>query len=164
MFEEEHEEDLPDYKNLPIYIKSIEIVELTHKISEYIEDSIEKNIEDPTMLIASQYVKMLMESALIIPAKIAGATGAGLYDIKLENAALIRLAGRELSVTCSGLNMLKVEGLEYLNVLKDEVEIFRILFAEWVKTFDSTYYIIDRWGLFNPPGVNYDDIDPDDLY
>ena len=33
---------------------------------------------------------------------------------------------------------------------------------EWVKTFDEWNYIIDRWGLFNPPGVNYDDFDIDD--
>ena len=43
-----------------------------------------------------------------------------------------------------------------------EVEEFRILFAEWVKTFDPWNYTIDRWGLFNPSGVNYDDKDPDD--
>jgi len=42
------------------------------------------------------------------------------------------------------------------------VDELRILFAEWVKTFDPWDYIIDRWGLFNPPGINYDDHDPDD--
>jgi hypothetical protein len=42
------------------------------------------------------------------------------------------------------------------------MEEFRILFAEWVATFDNENYSIDRWGLFNPPGVNYDDHDPDD--
>lgn len=44
----------------------------------------------------------------------------------------------------------------------EEVELFRVEFAERVKTFDPWNYIIDRWGLFNPPGVNYDDHDPDD--
>ena len=51
---------------------------------------------------------------------------------------------------------------EYLDLLRNEVEEFRVLFAEWVKTFDQWNYIIDRWGLFNPPGINYDDYDPDD--
>ena len=51
---------------------------------------------------------------------------------------------------------------EYLDLLRNEIENFRVLFAEWVKTFDQWDYIIDRWGLFNPPGVNYDDKDPDD--
>ncbi len=59
--------------------------------------------------------------------------------------------------------MLGIEkSLDYLQVLRDEIELFRVEFAEWVKTFDHWDYIIDRWGLFNPPGVNYDDHDPDD--
>lgn len=43
-----------------------------------------------------------------------------------------------------------------------ELDTFRVLFAEWVNTFDCWNYHIDRWGLFNPPGINYDDIDPDE--
>ncbi|GHA28182.1 hypothetical protein GCM10007103_07180 [Salinimicrobium marinum] len=37
-----------------------------------------------------------------------------------------------------------------------------MLFAEWVKTFDQWDYILDRWGLFNPLGINIEDPDPDD--
>ena len=43
-----------------------------------------------------------------------------------------------------------------------EIDEFRILFTEWVKTFDEWNYSIDRWGLFNPPDINYGDHDPDD--
>ena len=163
MFEGESDDEIPSYRTLPIYIKSTEIFELTNKIVEYINDAIEKRSDDAKMKMAEFYVKDLLENAIIIPAKIAGATGAGLYDLKMENAAIIRKAGREISTTCSGLKMLNIDGLEYLNLLKDEIEVFRVTFAEWVKTFDTSDYIIDRWGLFNPPGVNYDDVDPDDL-
>ena len=31
-----------------------------------------------------------------------------------------------------------------------------------VLKFDQWNYIIDRWGLFNPPGVGARDKDPDD--
>jgi hypothetical protein len=31
-----------------------------------------------------------------------------------------------------------------------------------VASFDKWDYIIDRWGLFNPPGVGPFDKDPDD--
>ena len=39
---------------------------------------------------------------------------------------------------------------------------YRLLFIEWVKAFDPWDYQIDRWGLFNPPGVGPFDHDPDD--
>ena len=80
----------------------------------------------------------------------------------MENAAIIRKAAREISTNCSGLKMFEIKGLDYLDLLREEIESFRIEFAEWVKTFDPWNYHIDRWGLFNPPGVNYDDHDPDD--
>jgi len=38
----------------------------------------------------------------------------------------------------------------------------RLLFIDWVSKFDKWDYVIDRWGLFNPPGVGPFDHDPDD--
>jgi hypothetical protein len=34
--------------------------------------------------------------------------------------------------------------------------------VDWVAGFDQWNYLIDRWGLFNPPGVTAHDHDPDD--
>jgi hypothetical protein len=42
------------------------------------------------------------------------------------------------------------------------MEEFRLLFIDWVAGFDQQNYVIDRWGLFNPPGVSAHDHDPDD--
>lgn len=36
----------------------------------------------------------------------------------------------------------------------------RILFVDWVKTFDPWDSITDPWGLFNPPGFNTSDNEP----
>jgi len=43
-----------------------------------------------------------------------------------------------------------------------KVEEYRLLFIDWVSKFDKWDYVIDRWGLFNPPGVGPFDHDPDD--
>jgi len=83
-------------------------------------------------------------------------------DDKLSEAEGDMLEARELSTYCSGLAMCGYKNTDYLQLLRDEVEEFRVLFAEWVKTFDQWDYIIDRWGLFNPPGIDYDTHDPDD--
>ena len=61
-----------------------------------------------------------------------------------------------------GISMCGFKESDYLQLLHNEIEAFRILFAEWVKTFDEWNYVIDRWGLFNPPGINYDDHNPDE--
>ena len=109
------------------------------------------------------HLEYLKKNAMTIPAKIAGVASEDTpYDLRMENAAIIRKAARELITDARGLQMHGYKDEEYLDLLWNEVEEFRILFAEWVKSFDQWNYIIDRWGLFNPPGVNYDDQDPDD--
>ena len=47
-------------------------------------------------------------------------------------------------------------------MVRQLIEEYRLLFIDWVATFDKTNYIIDRWGLFNPPGVGPFDVDIDD--
>ncbi|MDT8413578.1 MAG: hypothetical protein RQ875_14020 [Vicingaceae bacterium] len=162
MFEEEENDELEKYKKLPVYKKADEITDLAFKISTFINESIDKNLEDAELMLAKAYIEDIVGNAYIIIAKIAGAEVAELYDIKMENAAIIRKAAREIKVNCTGLKMFMIDGFDYLDLLREEIELFRIEFAEWVKTFDPWNYIIDRWGLFNPPGVNYDDHDPDD--
>jgi hypothetical protein len=80
----------------------------------------------------------------------------------MEIAAIIRKAARELSTYCTGLAMCGYKNTDYLQLLRDEIEEFRVLFAEWVKTFDQWNYLIDSWGLFNPPRIDYDTHDSDD--
>ena len=42
------------------------------------------------------------------------------------------------------------------------IDEYQLLFINWVVGFDKKDYIIDRWDLFNPPGVGPFDKDPDD--
>lgn len=145
--------ELDNYRDLPLFKKAEEILNMVHRIVDLIpeENEMLKSTGD-----------FMMDDALKLPAKIAGAEGADLYDIRMENAAIIRKSARDIYVSCNHFFAEDFKETEYLHLLRDTIEEFRVLFAEWVKTFDQWNYIIDRWGLFNPPGINYDDKDPDD--
>jgi hypothetical protein len=100
---------------------------------------------------------------MIIPAKIAGAEAVGLYDLKMENAAIIRKSARDLYVQAGSLRFEEtITDTEYIELLRNEIDEFRLLFIDWVGAFDPWNYIKDNWGLFNPPGVSAHDKDPDD--
>lgn len=140
-------------QKMPLFRKAMEIVEIVNRLVELVpEDSI----------YLKDVAEFMQADATQIPAKIAGAYGDTIYDLKMENAVIIRKNARQIYVQCNAFLMEDFKDTEYLDLLRNEIEEFRVLFAEWVKTFDQWNYIIDRWGLFNPPGVNYDDIDPDD--
>ncbi|HEY9221507.1 MAG TPA: hypothetical protein VIO43_08035 [Lutibacter sp.] len=159
MYEENSFERL---KKMPLFNKAQEIMEISLKISESISKYDIENLSETEGDMLEGYAQYIRENATIIPAKISGAEAVEIYDLKMENAAIIRKAARELSTYCTGLEMCGYKNTDYLQLLRDEIEEFRVLFAEWVKTFDQWDYIIDRWGLFNPPGIDYDTHDPDD--
>lgn len=152
-----------DWEHHPLYKKAMEIKQLVDSILEILtEAEMEYESEEEGAMIDNCF-NFLMENSLMIPAKIAGASSEDMpYDIKMENATLIRKAARELITDSHTLEEFGFKETEYLEVLIKEIDEFRILFAEWVKTFDPWDYILDDWGLFNPPGINYDDKDPDD--
>ena len=149
-------------KEFPLFIKANEIYDLVRKVSDLIEKH-DNDDDDEEKQILQSYKEYMLESALIIPAKIASAFNEDrLYDLKMQNATIIRKEARSILANTSGIKMLGFKDTDYLELIRNEIEEFRILFAEWVKTFNEWNYIIDRWGLFNPPGVNYDDFDIDD--
>jgi hypothetical protein len=149
----ENDERRDRVEELPIYKKGDEIYKLTRKICDLIP-------EDNEHL---QFVKgdMLLNASLLT-VKVAGAEGGDLYDLRMEAAAIIRKAARDLMVSNHSLEMFGFEEVEYFDMVRDLIEEYRLLFIDWVVGFDQWNYIIDRWGLFNPPGVGPFDKDPDD--
>jgi hypothetical protein len=147
------EENERPVEELPIYRKGREIFDLVKRIGDLIP-------EDNEHL---QFVKAeMMEDAALLSVKVAGTHRVGLYDLKMEAAAIIRKAARDLMVKNHSLDMFGFEEVEYYQLVRDLIEEYRLLFIDWVAGFDQWDYIIDRWGLFNPPGVGPFDKDPDD--
>ncbi len=149
----EDDDDIIDPKKLPIYQKGKEILDLVIKITDLIPEKDEY---------LNEVKGWMLNDAAMLTVKVAGAEAAGLYDLKMENAAIIRKAARDLIVQQHSLDMFGFEYVEYYQLVRDLVEEYRLLFIDWVAGFDKWDYIIDRWGLFNPPGVGPFDKDPDD--
>jgi len=140
-------------ENLPIYKKGKEILDVILSICELFPEENEH----------LQFIKgQMIADAAMLTVKVAGSEAAELYDIKMEGAAIIRKAARDLMVQNHSLENFGFEHTEYYSIVRDLIEEYRLLFIDWVAGFDKWDYVIDRWGLFNPPGVGPFDKDPDD--
>jgi hypothetical protein len=149
--EEEFKSDRAE--DLAIFKKGKEIFDVVHQIGELIP-------EDNDFL---QHVKACMiEDAGLLTVKVAGAEAGDLYDIRMEAAAIIRKAARDLMVQQHSLEAFGFSDAGYYTIVRSLLEEYRLLFIDWVQSFDPWNYYIDRWGLFNPPGVGPFDHDPDD--
>jgi len=145
------EEMMPE--NLPIYKKGQEIYDFVKEIADLIPEN-----NDILQDIKAQ----MLSDAAMLAVKVAGAEAGDLYDIRMQNAAIIRKAANDLMVQNHSLKAFGFEYVEYFTIVRKLIEEYRLLFIDWVEGFDKLNYIIDRWGLFNPPGVGPHDKDPDD--
>lgn len=152
-------------KNLPIYQKAMLIYQLVESLMASLPEE-DEYIQDTKELIRAD--------AMIIPAKIAGAEGGDLYSIRMQNAALIREHAMHLYVQVGSLRFHEsYKDLEYVKLIRKEIDEFRVLFLDWVNSFDTNNHIWDDWGLFNPPGaipptqidgLEEDDFNSDDFF
>lgn len=148
-----NEEEQISARNLPIFVKGREIFDVVRNICELFPE------DNPHL----QFVKEeLLTDAAVLSVKVGGAEAAKLYDLKMEAAAIIRKAANDLMVQNHSLEMFGFKHTDYFNIVRDLLEEYRLLFIDWVAGFDKWHYVIDRWGLFNPPGVGPFDKDPDD--
>lgn len=144
-----------ELQKFPLYHKAEQIFKITQGLVEIVPADNE--------FLQETRVRFMLENAMIIPAKIAGAQAVELYDLKMENATIIRKAARELYVQAGSLRFEEdISDKDYIHLLRKEIDEFRLLFIDWVAGFDVWNYIKDDWGLFNPPGVNAHDKDPDE--
>jgi len=125
-------------KKMPLMIHAIHILEITEALMETL----------PNDNMSEHYKRIMMEDALTLAPKIAGAEGADLYTLRMENAVIVKVAARNLLAQTCGLQMMGLSEDRYLNVLRDELDEFRLHFIDWVKSFDKTKDIQDNWGLF----------------
>jgi hypothetical protein len=95
---------------------------------------------------------LMMEDVYKLPVKISGAMATLDYILMMENAVIIKLLARNLMTACSALDMFDYTHTDYLRALRSELDVFKKLFAKWVRCFPREEPLWpDGWGLFYSP-------------
>ncbi|EHQ27191.1 hypothetical protein [Mucilaginibacter paludis] len=125
------------YEHLPVYRKSQEIFELVEIIADALkEDEMKESL-------AGQ----MWTNAALIQAKIAGAEGGGIYTLRMQNAVLIKLAVQDMFNAISFAEMVNINEEDYVQLMREKIEEFRLVFVDWIRGFDKTYDIPDNWAI-----------------
>jgi hypothetical protein len=128
---------LEKYEKLPVYQKAQELFDLAEVIADALkEDEMKEHL-------AAQ----MFSNAALIQAKIAGAEGGGLYTLRMQNAVLIKLATQDMFNAVSFASMVEINEEDYVDLMRDKIDEFRLVFNEWVRGFDKTYDIPDNWAI-----------------
>ena len=128
---------LDKYRKLPIFQKSEEILELAEVIAEALKEDSKKEH------LASE----ILSNAMIMQVKIAGAEGGGLYSLKMQNAVVIKIAAQDMLNAVIFSAMVNLNEEDYVQLMRDKVEEFRLEFLNWIRGFDKSYDIPDNRGI-----------------
>ena len=121
----------------PLMKKGHELVSLTHAIVGSLDEARRE-----------LYGGMMMQDATLICSKFANAEGISDYVLKMENATIMKVHARHLHSMTYQLAMEETHAEEHLNLLRELIGEFKVLFIEWVKSFDPSDRYDDGWGLF----------------
>ncbi|MCH7401563.1 hypothetical protein ACFOUP_14035 [Belliella kenyensis] len=138
------EDDMDDFRrkkdetqNHPLKLKSIEIFRLTKAIVGSLDEA-RKEL----------YGTLMLESAMLLSSKFAGAHPVDDFIIKMENAVIMKVHAKSLYSMSYQLAMEGTHAEDHLQLLRDAIDEFRELFKEWIKNFDQAEKSDDGWGLF----------------
>src|SRR3569833_408046 len=160
---------LDKYRQLPVFKKAEELLELAEVIVEAIKE------DDQKEWLAGEIVG----NAMIVQAKIAGAEGGGLYSLRMENAVLIKYAIYNMRNAVISTEMFGLNNEDYVDLMREKIEEFRIEFVAWIRAFDKSNDIPDNWAIrfdtstpeqkkleelmFDDDKFNFDSFDEDDF-
>ena len=132
-----------------LFKKAIGILNLTESLCDVLPDNEH----------AATSKQLMLQNAMLVPAKIKGAMGVDeIYSIVMESAVIIKINMVQLKEqlwVCSAIHNLEKK---YPDVLRKEIEEFRKIFIQWVSAFDKENDLPDEWHLFNDPSSFPEDI------
>ena len=130
---------LDKYRKLPVFKKAEELEEIVRVISESLKDGKDRTKE--------HFVTEMISNAYIIQVKIAGAEGSSAYSLKMQNAVVIKIAIQDMFNAVSASAMFKISEKDYVDLMREKVEEFRLTFVDWIRGFDKTHDISDNWAI-----------------
>jgi hypothetical protein len=125
--------------SLPVMIQAIQLYGIVSGIVE-----IFSNDDD----ISLHYKEVMISDVRKLRNRIIATEEAEYFSIKMENAVQVKVAAQNLLAQETGLSLLGLADPSYLEVLRNEIEVFRLLFVKWTNSFDRSRDMDDGWNLF----------------
>lgn len=124
------------YKH-PLMIKAKEIIGLTRALVGSLDEARRE-----------LYGGLMLEDAMLMSAKFAGAESIQDFVLKMEKAVIMKVHAKSLNAMTYQLALEETHAEEHLELLRQAIEEYRILFINWIRSFDPSEKYDDGWGIF----------------
>ena len=120
-----------DFSSLPVYRKALELYQMSQEIASYV--SLRSNLIQQYRISShrDEIAHSLVIDAKLITKKIVLAQRTSCRKERLKIAVYISIISRNISAYCKGLEQDGVREVEYINLLRQELNGFRSSFKQW---------------------------------
>jgi len=146
MFEDEKE---IDPKELRIYKMGTEIYNVIDQICQVIEND---------KLSLGEEKDAFLKTAKLLSVKVVAVECDQNFDSKINGAAIIRRAARDLSFHIDSIEAYGYKHVQNLEIVRPLIKEYRLLFNDWVSRFDNWEIKIEPWKFLKPSGSGPTDI------
>lgn len=94
------------------------------------------------------YGHFMMEDSILLQTKFSSAENITDFSTKMEKAVIIKIRAKSLYSITFDLELQETHAKEHLELLREAIEEYRILFLEWIQGFDRNQNFDDGWGIF----------------
>ena len=137
----------------PIYKKAKEIQQLVESLATLVKESELPYADEFDLDLVYDKLSEMQSNTAEIKSLIVSSTPDSPYDYNMENAVFIKKAAHELIEGAVYIEDMGLKDIDYLDLLYDEIDALRVLFKDWIKTFELWKYGGEDWGLFSPEGI-----------
>ncbi len=110
-------------------------------------DNLTSELDDESETHEQMTKRFIYENGMIIGPKLFGAATTDLYILQMENASIIRTNAKQLMEQVGFAVLMGFAEESYKEVISEAMNEFRLLFKNWVSTFEKDDFE-DEWGLF----------------
>ena len=124
-------------RQMPLYLKSIEIFKLCRSLAAYTSESKEIPSYDKESTLRDHYADYLISDAVILTSNLAAAATTNIGSLRLRRSDRVKKALANILKNCDRLEHNKIKEVAFVNMLRQETKLFRKQFTKWMHTSSS---------------------------
>ncbi len=131
--------------SLPVYQKALELCTLSKELASFVTYNQNLLTLYQSQSLRDHIADSLLTDAVLIPQQIARAETSDSLSDRMKSATFIGIMIRNISAYCNGLEQHGVREKEYLQLLRQEIRVFRRSFKKWRKSIANYGNSSETW-------------------
>jgi hypothetical protein len=136
-----------NFAHLAVMQKAMELLDMVQIFCDAMYSDDSDFTEDPDKMLWRHITQQMLEDGFSIPVKIAGTESTDIFSTKMEYAVFIKSAATRIYASSRAISNEGGDSESYLELIRNQVDEFKVEFISWIQGFDRQKDVPDDWGI-----------------